>query len=130
MAARKTKAKKAGKPRIEIDLDRVTELAAQGLTNEQIAAALGISRTTLQARKRESELFAQAIEKGQALGIEAVSNALFENAKAGNVTAQIFFLKARAKWKDRHDEGGEGDDETVTPVEVRVEVKSGRADAQ
>ena len=115
-----------GKPRIEIDLGRVTELASQGLTHEQIAAALGISRTTLQARKAESEQFAQAIEKGQALGIEAVSNALFQNAVGGNVTAQIFFLKARAKWKDRHEEA-EDDDETPTPVAVTVEVKSGRA---
>lgn len=131
MAAGKTKGKRSGKPRIEIDLGRVTELAAQGLTHEQIAAALGISRTTLQARKAESEQFAQAIEKGQALGIEAVSNALFENAKAGNVTAQIFFLKARAKWKDRHD-AEDPEDDTAQPVAVTVEVKSGRkrADAE
>lgn len=122
MAAEK---RKPGKPRIDIDLERVTELARQGLTNEQIAAALGISRTTLQSRKRESEQFAQAIEKGQALGIEAVSNALFQNAVGGNVTAQIFFLKARAKWKDRHDEIDDGDDEPA-PTAVNVGVASGR----
>ena len=121
-------AKQRTKPRLDIDLERVTELASQGLTHEQIAAALGISRTTLQARKRECEQFARAIEKGQALGIEAVSNALFQNAVGGNVTAQIFFLKARAKWKDRHEEVGDEVDEAA-PVSVTVEVKSGRADA-
>ena len=95
--------KRPGKPRIEIDLARVTELASRGLSHEQIAAALGISRTTLQARKRECEQFAQAIEKGQAMGIEAVANALFDNAESGNVTAQIFFLKARAGWREKQE---------------------------
>ncbi len=122
-------AKSKTKPRIEIDLDRVTELASRGLSHEQIAAALGISRTTLQARKRESEQFAQAIEKGQAQGIEQVSNALFQNAMGGNVTAQIFFLKARAKWRDRP-EDMDPDDGEVSPVSVNVEVKSGRADTE
>ncbi len=122
-------AKSKTKPRIEIDLDRVTELASRGLSHEQIAAALGISRTTLQARKRESEQFAQAIEKGQAQGIEQVSNALFQNAMGGNVTAQIFFLKARAKWRDRP-EDMDTDDGEASPVSVNVEVKSGRADTE
>lgn len=125
MAAAK---KRPGKPRLEIDLARVTELASRGLTHEQIAAALGISRSTLQARKAEGGQFALAIEKGQALGIEEVSNALFQNAIGGNVTAQIFFLKARAKWKDRH-EDIDPEDEAATPVAVTVEVKSGRAGA-
>ncbi len=127
MAAEKRKTK----PRIEIDLARVTELASKGLSQEQIAAALGISERTLRNRKAESAEFAEAIEKGRALGIEEVANALFENAKAGNVTAQIFFLKAQAKWKDKHDaDDGEGDE--PTPVAVTVEVKSGRkrADAE
>lgn len=125
MAARKTKASKAGKPRIEIDLERVTELASRGLSQEQIASALGISERTLRNRKTDDAAFADAIKKGQALGIEEVANALFDNAKGGNVTAQIFFLKARAKWKDRHEEAGEGEDEP-TPTAVNVGVADGR----
>lgn len=116
------------KPRIDIDLEEVERLASLGLTMEQIAASLGISRTTLQTRKRESEQFAQAIEKGQAKGISEVANALWCNATGGNVTAQIFFLKARAKWKDRH-EGEPEDGDEAQPVSVTVEVKSGRANS-
>lgn len=96
-------AKKPGKPRIEIDIARVTELASRGLSQGQIAAALGISERTLRNRKTESAEFAEAIEKGQALGIEAVANALFDNAEGGNVTAQIFFLKARAGWREKQE---------------------------
>ena len=42
------------KPKIHIDLKQVESLAANGLTHEQIAAALGISESTLTKRKKES----------------------------------------------------------------------------
>lgn len=45
----------------EIDLGRVEDLAAQGLTYEQIADALGISVRTLDGRRSESADFADAI---------------------------------------------------------------------
>ena len=117
--------------RKQIDLKEVERLAGLGLTQEQIAISVGVSPRTLESRKAESAEFAAAIKKGQAAAVQEVSNALFQNAMGGNVTAQIFFLKARAKWKDRHEEGDEpGDD--AQPVSVTVEVKSGRkrADAE
>jgi hypothetical protein len=111
--------------KLKIDLKQVEEFASQGLSQEQIAAALGISARTLGARKAESAEFAEAIKKGQAKGIQEVANALFQNAKGGNVTAQIFFLKARAQWKDKHE--GEGDDgEEPTPVKVEIMVRDAR----
>lgn len=118
-------AKKQTKPRIVIDLERVTELASRGLSQEQIAAALGIGARTLQTRKAESAEFAAAIEKGRAEGIEEVANALFTNAKNGNVTAQIFFLKAQAKWKDKP-EGSDDDGDEAQPVRVEVTVRDAR----
>ena len=44
-----------------------------------------------------------AIKRGRSKGIGVITNALYENAKNGNVVAQIFFLKNRApaEWKDR-----------------------------
>jgi len=117
-----------GRRKIEIDLEEVTRLAARGLTQEQIAAALGISAGTLRNRKAESDEFAEAIKKGQAQGIAEVSNALWDNAMSGNVTAQIFFLKARAKWKDKHEGDPEEGDEAA-PVKVEVTVSSARKNA-
>lgn len=107
--------------RIKIDLQEVTRLASLGLTQQQIAAALGISERTVESRKAENADFAAAIKAGQALGISEIANALWENAKGGNVTAQIFFLKARAKWKDRHEESSEEADE-AQPTSVNVAV--------
>lgn len=88
------------KPKIQIDLKQVESLAAQGLTQEQIALALGISVTTLDNRKRESEEFGAAIKRGQAKGVALVTNKLMESIKGGNMTGMIFFLKCRAGWKE------------------------------
>jgi len=88
------------KPKIHIDLAKVESLAANGLTDEQIASALGISRTTLANRKRENEQFVQAIKRGKAKGIALVTNKLMESIKGGNMTGMIFFLKTQAGWKE------------------------------
>lgn len=88
------------KPKIQIDLAKVESLAANGLTQEQIALALGISESTLQKRKRESTEFTAAIKRGKAKGIAVVTNKLMESIKAGNMTGMIFFLKTQAGWKE------------------------------
>lgn len=89
--------------------EKVEALAAQGLTEEQIAHAMGISQDTLARRKAEYADFREAIKKGKAKGIAQISNALFIKAKNGDTTAQIFFLKARAGWSDKPRDDGEGD---------------------
>jgi len=88
------------KPKIQIDLKQVESLAANGLTQEQIACALGISESTLTKRKKENTDFADAIKRGKAKGIALVTNKLMESIKGGNMTAMIFFLKTQAGWKE------------------------------
>ncbi len=88
------------KPKIQIDLAKVESLAANGLTQEQIAAALGISESTLTKRKKENTDFTDAIKRGKAKGIALVTNKLMESIKGGNMTGMIFFLKTQAGWKE------------------------------
>jgi predicted transcriptional regulator len=88
------------KPKIEIDIRKVEALAERGLSQEQIAAALGISEGTLYARKKENEEFDAAIKRGRSKGIGHVANKLMEQINAGNIAATIFFLKAQAGWRD------------------------------
>ena len=46
--------------------------------------------------------FLDAIKRGEAMGIEEVTNALFENATLErDNTAIIFYLKNRAGWVDK-----------------------------
>ena len=122
---------KAGRPAYEVTEDvikKVESLASQGLTLEQIARVLGITYKTLNEKNKQFSELSDAIKSGQAKGIATISNALFNNAKNGNITAQIFYLKNRApeEWKDRVPEGAESD--RPTPQTVRVEIVSAKAD--
>lgn len=94
---------KPGAVRIHIDPAKVERLASQGLTKQQICDSLGISDQTLLNREKVDLELLEAIKRGRAKGLKEVSNALFEAATSGNVTAQIFYLKNRAPgdWKDR-----------------------------
>src|SRR5574343_453272 len=72
--------------KIVIDHEKVESLAARGLSNVQIAQALGIGRTTLQMGIRQSEQLEQAIKIGK--------------AKAGHPWAVCFYLKTAGGWKE------------------------------
>ena len=88
---------------IEIDLEKLYNLAKIGLSEEQIAVSLGVSLTTIARRKRDDDTFAKTLKAGKQRGIDAVTNSLFESATAEkpNTSAQIFFLKDRAGWRDK-----------------------------
>jgi len=87
-------------------LKEVEEYASRGLTMDQIAACMGIGRSTLYVYKNEYPEFLDAIKRGGANGIKEVTNALFENAISGNIGAQCFYLKNRdtENWSDRQEE--------------------------
>jgi len=96
-----------GRPKFEVTeevLARTERAMAQGLTKEQCAGVLGISVSTFQLYQAEYSEFSEAIKKGEASGIEQVTNALFENAtvERDNV-AIIFYLKNRAGWVDKQE---------------------------
>tara|TARA_R100000458_G_C8248037_1_gene225513 strand:- start:607 stop:1095 length:489 start_codon:yes stop_codon:yes gene_type:complete len=99
----KSKPKKPGRKPIKIDIDKVEQLAAQGLGPTQIARALGVSWDTYNKNKKRSSELSDAIKRGEAKGLAEVTNALFSSAQGGNVTAQIFYLKNRdtTNWMDR-----------------------------
>ncbi len=77
--------------------------ARDGLSDEQIAHNIGISRTTLYDWKNKFEDIADALKKNKEIADYEIENALFEKAKHGDVAAMIFWLKNRkpTKWKDK-----------------------------
>ena len=92
-----------GKPPLIITqemIDKAESLAASGLTMEEIAGCLGIGERTFYEKKLEYPQFAQAIKNGKCKGIAMMANNLVKLAKGGNAAANIFFLKARAKWRE------------------------------
>ena len=96
-----------GRPKFEITpevLEKTEGLMAKGLTKEQCAGVLGIHTSTFMLYQAENSEFSEAIKRGQARGIDQVTNALFENATVDrNVPSIIFFLKNRAGWVDKQE---------------------------
>jgi len=86
--------------KFEFDLELVEQYASEGLTEVQVAESFGVSRATIQRNKAEDDAFEAAYKRGQASGVQKVANSLFQQALKGNTTAQIFFLKSRAGWKE------------------------------
>ena len=88
----------------EIDLNKVEELASLGLSEQQIADSLGISRSTLSRRKNDNETFDTALRKGKAKAIVKVSSALMQQVEKGSLRAIIFYLKCRGDWREEEPE--------------------------
>ncbi len=124
--------KKAGQPPIQYDPNRYPQyaraLAMEGLTNEQIAERMGMTKRTLQNWRRDYPEFSAAIKIGKEESDSQVEMSLFKRAMgytiteektiinpdgstrietvekevAPDTTAQIFWLKnrQRQKWMD------------------------------
>ncbi|MEM3453406.1 MAG: hypothetical protein QW835_07285 [Candidatus Hadarchaeum sp.] len=86
----------------DINLEQVEVIASLGLTDEEIAVILGISPRTLNYWKKNPE-FLQALKRGKLEADFQVTKKLYENAKNGDNTAIIFWLKNRRPdlWRDR-----------------------------
>jgi hypothetical protein len=67
-------------------------LAGVGCTIEDIAAALHISESTLERRRKDPKFLA-ALERGRGVGRVTLRRAQWKAAMAGNVTAQIWLGK-------------------------------------
>lgn len=79
--------------------------ARRGLTDEQIARNMEISRSTLKNWKRKYLSFFNALRIGKDVADFMVENALFRKALAGDTTAMIFWLKNRrpTEYRDKHE---------------------------
>ena len=73
---------------------QVEGLAAYGIPEGDIAEMLQIDPKTLRKHYRQELDFGSVKANAQVAGF------LFNSAKNGNVTAQIFWLKTRARWKE------------------------------
>ena len=86
---------------------QVEAMAAYGIPENDIAAVVGIDPKTLRKHYRDE------LDLGETKANAQVASYLFNAAKSGNVTAQIFWLKTRARWRE-------------TPTELRHSGAIGR----
>ena len=74
---------------------KVNVLASVGTPQDQIALVIGISKNTLIKHYRKELDTAMTMANAQ------VAQSLYQQAKSGNTSAAIFWLKCRAGWVDR-----------------------------
>ena len=79
---------------------QVEAMAAYGIPEIDIARVVGVDPKTLRKHYRDE------LDMGETKANAQVAGFLFNSARSGNVTAQIFWLKTRARWRE-------------TPVELR-----------
>lgn len=85
------------------NLLRVEGWARDGLTDEDIAANMGISRSTLNNWKNKYSDISDTLKKGKEVVDRQVENALLKEALDGNITAIIYWLNNRKpdKWRNK-----------------------------
>ena len=83
-------------------LKQVEQLSSRGLSQKQVCHSLGFSESWWHDQKHRSLELQESYEKGATQGVLEIANSLFEAARAGNTTAQLFFLKCRSptEWRD------------------------------
>jgi hypothetical protein len=73
---------------------QVEAMAAYGIPEDNISRVIGVDPKTLPKHYRDE------LDLGETKANAQVAGFLFNAAKNGNVTAQIFWLKTRAKWRE------------------------------
>tara|TARA_B100000424_G_C22858838_1_gene457795 strand:- start:71 stop:436 length:366 start_codon:yes stop_codon:yes gene_type:complete len=106
-----------GRPRTKLTSEQIAEVEtlAAVLNQEQICDYLGIPSRTFRAIMQRDEEVSAAYKKGRARAIGRVSQSLLRSATEGNTTAQIFYLKTQAGWKEAVPEAQE-----LPPVVIQL----------
>jgi hypothetical protein len=73
---------------------QVEAMAAYGIPEPDISRVVGVDAKTLRKHYRDE------LDLGETKANAQVAGFLFNSAKNGNVSAQIFWLKTRARWRE------------------------------
>ena len=102
----------------EAQVAQVEALAAY-LSQEQIADYFGISRKTFfNICKRDDEVLTR-YKKGKARAIVSVAQDLVQQARSGDKTAAIFYLKTQAGWRETNNLDVTSDG-SIPPLQVTL----------
>ena len=112
----------AGRPeykKTEEDAKNVEALTIAGVPQKLICEILKISEPTLRKHYR-SEL-----DTSKAKANAVISQALFKQARDGNITAQIFWLKTQAGWRETnyHELTGKDGDKLFDEPKQLIEIR-------
>lgn len=91
-----------GQPPIVFDESKVAQVEALAavLSKGQMADYFGISETTLRAIEARQPEVLDAYKRGKSKAIASVGSNLISQARNGNTTAAIFYMKTQGGWKE------------------------------
>jgi len=112
---------KGGRPLVELTEQQITELGALSavLNTNQIADYFGISHVTFKAIRDRDERVSFAYKNGKAKAIASIAGNLISQAKSGNTSAQMFYLKTQAGWREQEPEQQSSND-SIQKIEIEV----------
>ena len=122
-----TPAKKPGRsPHVPTAQQReqVKAMAGYGLPHDMIATIMGISDRTLQKKYRDE------LKLGSALATATIAKTLYQRAQNGDLGAAIFWLKARAGWREKQVIQHEGGDKPIEIKSLAAELEARRRKAE
>ena len=94
----------------ERDVKQIQTMAGLGMTSEQMAAVLGVSKSTFDRRQADQTEVSEAVLKGRALTSMTVRQTAYQMAVSGESPAlTIFWLKCREQWKEPREEQNDND---------------------
>ena len=111
-----------GRKKIIIDVETVEQLAADGMTKDEIIRYLDVAGGTFYRNQRENAQLAVAYERGKAVGVKEAAELLRTHhiKKKKSLPGLMFYLKTVAKWKDTSEVTLKGDKESPVQVEANV----------
>lgn len=89
-----------GRPKKDIDLRLLREVAKLQCTDEEIAGFFKVSVDTITRRKKNPK-FAQVLEQARAVGRQSVRRHMFKMAQHGNAACAIFLAKNLLGYSDK-----------------------------
>jgi len=107
--------------KIELTKEQKSELKTLGavLNQQQLADYFMISKETLQQIfKRDDEALCM-YKKGRSVAINDIASSLLTKARAGDMTAAIFYLKTQAGWREvSRDEVERANEKVITGIRL------------
>jgi len=119
MAKRGRQGEGGGRPPVVFTEEQVAQVEALAavLSKAQMADYFNIGENTLRSvEERQPEVF-EAYKRGKSKAIAGVASNLLSQARNGNMSAAMFYLKTQGGWREtsRHELTGEDGG----PVEIR-----------
>ena len=97
-----------GRPMIVFDETQIAQVEALAavMSKRQICDYLGVGETTFREIEGRQPEVSDALKKGKAKAIGSVGQSLIQQARNGNISAAIFYLKTQAGWRESEQEQG------------------------